>query len=406
MNQSQQPSLQTSQGTCPKCNKPRIQEDTCVFCGIVFSRYQPNKKKAVVAKAPLVKKRIAPLGIRALGHHARFFRQVAKMLGSGYPLTDILQKLHAGHPHLKPLLEKTIDALDKGHSFTQAFAVAGAKFPSFVWGHLEAGEQSGRLEDLLVDLANELEARRQWMLKQIFNFRSLWLIAVLIFAALSLAVTESVRHLDVATVDKGQMAILGSITQGAASRGFIYLLLIGLGIFLFALFQIKWKHQLTQRVPAFESYRLNAPLFGKITQMEALSRYANLLSKLIASGLTLPKSLKLAQQDLEFPSWQEDFERIQQTIDKGGSLAEGFRQIPHLPPALAVEIEVGERTGTLSESLASDAKAMKEQVQQLRQVVQVIFLVTTVLFGALLTIVIFVRGMGAWIPIYEKVLYG
>lgn len=327
------------------------------------------------------------------------------MLGSGRSLMSTLDQIQQGHPKLRPLFNKTIQALDKGHTFVNSFAAAGAKFPSFVWGHLEAGERSGHLETLLEELSQELYTRRKWVLGQIFNFRTLWLMAVFVFGAISLAITESVRHLTPEIVDRGQAAVLTAIGKGAFSRGIVYLVLIAIAVLIFAWFQIKGKHSLTLRWPWLERLRLNFPLFGQIAQLEAWRRYLGLLARMIESGLPLHPALRLAKADIEYPRWQQCFEILPKTLDQGGTLADGFKAVPLVPKALPIEIDVGEKTGSLTDSLRRDALQIGEQIQRLRQVVSIVFLVATMLLGILITTAVFIRGFGAWIPIYEKVLY-
>lgn len=391
-------------GVCPKCGQPKIQADNCPFCGIIFARFGSRTK--VPAAALLAKSRriIAPLGLRDMGIYARFFRQISRMIGAGKSLIDTLNQVKGGHPRLTNQVTKVVQALDRGETLVAGFAFAKARFPSFVWGHLEAGERSGRLEELLDDLACELAARRKWIMKQIFNFHTLWLVAIFGFAALSLAITESVRHLSPEDVEKGQAAILGAISMGTLSRSLIYGFFIVVAVLAFAWFQIEGKHRLTLRSPFLERLRLHIPLFGQITRLEAWRRYLRLLAKMLESGLSLPIALGLAQQDIEFPVWQRQFNLLQETLDRGGTLAQGFGQLPFAPKTLAIEIDIGEQTGSLSESLRHDAATMGEQVNQLRNLAGVVFLVASVFLGAILTIFVFARGLGAWLPIYEKVL--
>jgi len=340
-----------------------------------------------------------------MGLYARSFNQLSRMLSSGHSLMSALDQIQQSRPKLRDQFKNVIKAIDRGHTLVDGFAIAKARFPSFVWGHLEAGERSGHLVTLLAELADELSARRKWVLGQIFNFRTLWLMAVFAFGAISLAVTESVRHLTPEIVDRGEVAVLTAIGSGALSRSIVYGSLITGAVLLFAWYQIKGKHRFTQRWPWLENLRLRTPLFGQIAKLESWRRYLNLLARMIESGLPLHPALKLAQADIEYPRWQSEFSILQTTLDRGGTLAEGFQAIPHVPQDLPIEVDVGEKTGSLAECLRRDATQISEQIQRLRQLVTVVFLVASLVLGILITIMVFVRGLGAWIPIYEKVLY-
>ncbi len=327
---------------CPKCSKPNEHDlDHCLHCGIVFTRYQQVQERRRAEpktrerpKRP--RRRYAPLPFFQMGHHARFFRRLARMIDAGTSLTQAIKGLRGTGGVPARLVEQVIPLLDQGAGLVPSLEQVRASWPSFVWAHLEAGEASGTLPKMLTHLADEIDHRRKRILAHIFNWRTLWFFLMLLGASFSLSVTGAVRNLGMEDVDKGVAGILAGIFTGAV-LGFIFYI----GMFLlfclgFAWFQITGKHRLTQRFPGFENLRLRMPLFAQISINESLGRYFTLLSTMLDSGLTLPRSLDLAQADIEFPLWRGRFSAVREAVEQGAFLSSGSPKIrvPKCPTPL------------------------------------------------------------------------
>ena len=344
------------------------------------------------------------LSLWALGPHARFFRHLGRLLDAGQPLSECLKKAAPVKGSLEDLVRRTIPVLDAGRGLSGAFASAGAVWPAMVWGHLQAGEACGRLPQLLDELAAELEDQRRRILALIFNFRTIWFFIMLLGGSFSLSITTSVRDLPVETVDRGSAAVLTGIGASAAGSFLFY---VFLGLFLcigFGWFQIRGKQILTERHSGFERLRLTFPLFSTILISDSLARYFGLLSKMLVAGLTLPKSLELARSDVAFPQWRKQFEVVRQAVEGGQSLSEGFSRVPHIPRDLITELQVGEASGALSEGMDHYVAHLRDRVKRLRLMVNVAFGILLFVLGVILTLIVAIKGLGAWVPLYERVL--
>ena len=393
--------------SCPKCHKPNPQRlDHCAFCGIVFARYRAAEERRALRSLGNQRRRRTyhALPLRQMKHMSRFFRRLGQMLRSGVSLYDALGNLRHGKGPGPELASRLMPLLDRGETLIGALEQIGPRWPSYLWGHLEAGERSGHLPEMLEALANEIDARRKRIMSQIFNWRMLWFFAMLFFAAGSLAITGAVGNLTQQAIDQGVTGVLMAIIWGAIPRFLFHLIAFALICHAFAWFQIRGKTLLSERFPAFERFRMQIPLFSTVLIDDALARYFSLLSLLLESGLPLPKSLQLARADMELPHWRDEFAAVEKAIDRGRYMSEGFASVPQIPADLIAEIKVGESTGEIAEGMGHFVNFLQERVKHARLVINTIYTVALVLVGIILTLTVFIKGMSSLNQLYERFL--
>ena len=94
---------------------------------------------------------------------ANMTRQLATLIGAGFPLVSALETLMVQFP--SPALKKTIakikDVVVEGSSFADALAAYPSVFSPVYANMVRAGETSGTLEIVLERLADYTEARQE-----------------------------------------------------------------------------------------------------------------------------------------------------------------------------------------------------------------------------------------------------
>jgi len=68
------------------------------------------------------------------------------------------------------------------------------------------------------------------------------------------------------------------------------------------------------------------------------------------------------------------------------------------------ELRVGEQTGMIAERLDHYVGFILEKVTNRRMAANVASAVALFLLGILLTLFVLIKGLGAWIPLYERAL--
>ena len=90
-----------------------------------------------------------------------FMRQMATMVGAGLPLTRSLEIMvqQASNPKFKKILQNVLASIQSGKSLADSFRMEEEVFDLITINLIEAGEESGNLENILEKIAVELEEK-------------------------------------------------------------------------------------------------------------------------------------------------------------------------------------------------------------------------------------------------------
>jgi len=90
-----------------------------------------------------------------------FMRQMATMVGAGLPLTRSLEIMiqQASNPKFKKILQNVLASIQSGKTLADSFRVEEDVFDQVTINLIEAGEESGNLENILEKIAVELEEK-------------------------------------------------------------------------------------------------------------------------------------------------------------------------------------------------------------------------------------------------------
>ena len=112
----------------------------------------------------------------------------------------------------------------------------------------------------------------------------------------------------------------------------------------------------------FDTMILKTPLFGPLTRMAIISRFAKTLSTLIASGVELLKALDIVKNIVNNKVIEKVIENARQEIREGESIAVPLKKSKEFPPLVVHMIAVGEKSGQLEQMLNNISNAYDSQV--------------------------------------------
>lgn len=373
--------------------------DTCPFCGIIFARYRPPKKRP----APALKwePRIAVLGIFSMARLANYYDRIGRMLKAGMPLREIMTTAAEGRA-MKEHAETALAYVERGAKLSEALVLAGWGQPAFVWAHIRAGERSGNLPEMLAKVSEALLTRRKQLINSLFNFRTLWLAGMMMVGIVAVSMTSGLWKISEETaVSSG--AVLKILFSSAIPvfLGMAATALITVGSLIW--FIIYGRDWLTRQVPPLETLRLRMPITSQVLICETLIRWLELLITLIEAGLPLPEALELAEADIEMPQWRKHFARIRDAVLKGQTLAAGIEQVPHLPAGLVAEFKVIERTGGWGEALRPRVEGLRDQVQRLRTTQNAVITGALFVIGVIMALMVVMRILGGYVNMLNSI---
>ena len=293
-------------------------------------------------------------------------RQLAGLVGAGLPLERALSTLaqEAETPRQRDLVTALREEVNAGAPFAKALAQHPREFSAIYLAVIAAGEQSGHLDQVLENLAEDLQAQqtlRNKLLAATLYPAIVSMVALLIVFFLLTYVVPQVAQV----FNSNQQALpwlttfmlgLSALVQ-ALWLWVLLLLLVGAWVFRLALSQ----RALQQR---FDAAWLQLPLIGRLSRGYNAARFASTLAMLAAAGVPILKALQAASETLSNAAMRHDAQDVLVMVREGAPLASALAQHGRFPRLLVMFARLGEQTGTLPTMLQRTAQQLSADVER------------------------------------------
>jgi type IV pilus assembly protein PilC len=97
--------------------------------------------------------------------------------------------------------------------------------------------------------------------------------------------------------------------------------------------------------------QLKIPVLGNISELNCASQFANTLSTMLASGLTMTRALAITSKTLDNYFISTEVGKITGKLEQGHALGASLREADILPDILVDMVGVGEETGEMEKTL-------------------------------------------------------
>jgi type II secretory pathway component PulF len=331
-----------------------------------------------------------------------FTRQLSVMLKAGVPLVDALNSMHGENtnPKLNKALHQVIEDVSGGQSLSNAMAKHPKLFNTMFVNIVKAGENTGVLDTVLLQLAefinNDLQLRMG--IKSAVRYPAIVVgitMAVGVYAVTFILPRFSALFSSTKIALPLPTRILLGMDQFLQS--YFYHLIIVIGLVVFALFRyIKTKNGLFQ----FDKFAFFAPIFGPINQKMSLSRFCHVFETLDRSGVPILESLDIAGKTVGNTFIQSRLSKVKGDVEMGRKVARSLTDHTHdiFPPHVLKMINVGEESGALDDMLKEIAVMTDIETEDLvKKLTATIEPVITVFMG----IMILTLSLSIFLPIWD-----
>jgi len=293
-----------------------------------------------------------------------FARQLATMVDAGIALVSALDILaeQMESAAFKDVILKVKKEVEAGASFYDALAKHGTVFSPLFVNMVKAGESSGMLDEILERLADYMEKSN--------NLRRKIKSALVYPAAISImaVIVSLVLILKVVPVFKDIFSSFGAalpaptrilITFSDILKKFFPFLAI---IFILSLYL--FKRYINTEAGRFKCDRLllRLPIFGKIFQQVAISKFTRTFSTLVKSGVPILASLDIVAKTAGNKIIENAVLEVKNSIKEGENMAGPLQKSRVFPPLVVRMISVGEQTGELEKMLIKISDFYDSQV--------------------------------------------
>jgi len=299
------------------------------------------------------------------GGLALLTRQFATLVRAGLTIEECLNVLieQSDSAGAKRLLAAVRARILEGQSLSRGLADYPGSFPQIYRAMVEAGEQSGRLGDVLERLAEYTENREALRDKVVIAFIYPVLVTVVALAVVGLLLVYVVPQVTRVFANLGQALplatrILIALSDFVRASGVVWLAgLVG------ALIAASLLLRDPARRHRWHRWLLRVPLVGRLIRGVNAARFADTLGILTASGVPLLASLQSAAAVLTNLPMRAAVDEAVRRVREGGALAPALGAAKLFPPLVIHLIASGEATGRLDTMLARAAEAQSRELE-------------------------------------------
>jgi len=295
-----------------------------------------------------------------------FSRQLATLLESGVPVMRCLELLEeqATSKPLANAIKGIARDIRGGSTFADALRGYPAIFPTLYPRMVELGERTGRLEEMLNQLADYMEREDEVMKRVRSAFAYPAFILVLAVGVAGLLMTTALPALTQLFDEFGgdlpitTRLLMASSDFAAAYRvqilGFVLVTLLVGTLLAGQPSGKRFLHRLQVTVPVMKEVTINANA----------SRFSRTLSLMLRAGLPLTEVMDMLVKTTDNSVLRSKIEIVRRDLIDGDGLSGPMGRAGCFPPMLVQMVAVGEETGTLDANLNITAEFYSREVDQ------------------------------------------
>ncbi|NOY69519.1 MAG: type II secretion system inner membrane protein GspF [Deltaproteobacteria bacterium] len=291
-------------------------------------------------------------------------RQLATLLGAGFPLVSALSALlpQTGTGALKKILSQIKDAIEEGSSFAAALSQYPLVFSDIYVNMVRSGESSGTLELVLNRLA-DISEKQQELSHRIRSAMAypvlMSIVGILILFFLLTYIVPSITSI---FADMKQTLPLPTrllIRLSHFLRTDWWVLLIAIGGLVFGLRQLI---QTDKGGYAFDRILLRLPIIGPLKKKLAVGRFSRTLGSLLENGVPLMAALGIVKNIVGNRLIADAIAAAALDVEKGIGLGKALSSSDIFPSITIQMIQVGENSGKLESMLCKMADIYEGEV--------------------------------------------
>lgn len=266
---------------------------------------------------------------------------------------------------------------------------------------MRAGEQSGALEECFKRLHKYYDKTAKTKAKVISTLTyPAMVIAVAVIVVIIIMVKAIPAFGDVFAEMGTEMP---AVTKGliAVSNFFVgWWWLILLVLALLGILYTLAKRTEKGRV-AISSFSLKHAPLRRLHSMSAAGQFANTMATMLAAGLPVPKALDVVSQVIGNYVFSVGVREVKQSVERGRTISESMEEIEYFPKMLTEMVGVGERSGSLEQTLDVIGAYFDNEVEVLTS--RLLSLMEPVITILLAVVVVFLL-LAVYLPMFS--MYG
>lgn len=318
-----------------------------------------------------------------------FCFHLEQLMRSGVPILEALSDLRdtINDNTFREIIANLVESIEGGLHLSEAMAQHPDTFDTVFVSLIKAGEQSGRLPEVLEKLTDnlkwqdEINAQTKKILLYPAFMGSIILVAICIM--MGKIVPDLVAVIKTLTPELPlQTRILLAISNFFKVYWYV-VIIVPIAIFAGAKTVLRMSPVARFKLDAL---KLRLPFIGPILHKLILTRFATFFAMMYASGINILDCLQAAEKMAGNLVVEEGLKRVGRQIAEGEGVSQAFSSVQLFPPLVLRMLRVGETTGALDRALGNVSyfynREVKESIARAQSVIEPgLTLFLGVLFG-------------------------
>jgi type IV pilus assembly protein PilC len=332
-----------------------------------------------------------------------FCFHLEQLTSAGVPVIEGLVDLRESidKPRFREVVSGMVESIEGGRSLSQALAEFPEVFSKVFVSLVRAGEQTGKLGEVLKSLTESLkwedelaQLTKKIILYPAFVGSIVLLVTLFLMIYLVPQMAGFIRNM-------GQDVPLQTRLLIHVSAFFVdyWWAVIAAPFVAWAAIKFAVKSN-----PAFEyaldGYKISMPIIGPILRKIILSRFASSFAMMYSSGITVLDAIRSCEEIMGNRPMEYALRTAGQQIAEGKNLTAAFQDLAIFPPLVIRMLRIGENTGALDTALLNVSyfynREVREAIGRLQALIEPVL---TVVLGLILGwIMLSVLG-----PVYDAI---
>ena len=296
-----------------------------------------------------------------------FSRQLSVMISATVPIVQALRILakQTSNAIFVQKITEMADQVDGGMKLSLAMSKHSKVFSNFFVSMVKSGETSGKLDEVLLYLADQMEKDydlmsriKGAMIYPVFIIAGMLIVGFLMMVFVVPKMTAMLK-------ESGQeLPFLTKILIGSSDflKDYWYIIIFGV---IFLIIGIKLFVRSKRGKIIFNKLVLKAPVFGELFKKVYIVRFARSLSTLVKGGVPISASLNITSEVVDNEAYKELIVETVKEVEDGNSISTLFSKSNLMPPMLSQMMIIGEKTGKLDEILDRLASFYSREIDSL-----------------------------------------
>lgn len=291
-------------------------------------------------------------------------RQVATLFEAQVPAVKVFNLLAESTENsiLANALQSISQDIQGGVSLSEAMSKYPAIFSEFYANMVRAAEESGKLSETFMYLADYLE-RSYELTSKVRNALIYPAFVIVTFVVVMiLMLTLVIPKLSEILLEVGKDIPLYTKVVIAVSQFFVQY-----GVFLLLIVIVAgvvvWRSSLSEKGKLrVDRLKLKIPYIGTLYRKVYLSRIADNLNTMLSAGIPIVRAIEITGKVVDNKIYEAIIGEVEIGVKSGTSMSEIMSRYEEFPPIMVQMVRVGEESGSIGEILKTLARFYRREV--------------------------------------------